>query len=257
MTGGDPLLSEYFVEMCEYLRSKFPKEQCGLWTCLPKGKEEYGKTIVDTFSHVFINDHTRPDIYHHPFFVSNNECFTDKDSMWLAINSCLFQNSWSASISPKGCFFCEMASSFANLFDEDGGWPIEKGWWKRPSWTFKDQIEKFCPKCGGAACLPRRSSQDKVDDISPNTLERLRKIGSKKIEQGRYVVSDCKQVNPQSLPQMAAYKDFAYRNEIAARYGLFLTVNQQNYWSPHLKKNGYKSFYQPKKIYDIYREKWA
>ncbi len=258
-TGGDPVLHPKFEEMCEYLRSKFPKEQCGLWSCLPKGRESVAKSIVDTFGHVLINDHSRGDIAHMPFLVAIDEVIQDKDEMWCAIEQCPIQLSWSASINPKGCFFCEMAASHAMLFDDkEGGWPIEKVWWKRPTWEFKSQIEKYCPKCGGACVLPRRSSKEKVDDVSPNNLERLKKIGSKKIERGDYVVSDCKQVSPKGLPEMAAYKDFAYRNAIATRYGMFLTINEQGFWTPHLRKHkGERDFVEAKPIYEIFKERWA
>ncbi len=257
VTGGDPLLHPQFEEFCEYLRSKFPKEQCGLWSCFPRGREHLGETIVKTFSHVLINDHSISTIYHTPFLVGIEEVIPDKDEMWDRIDNCYIEYSWSASINPKGVFLCEIMASHALLFNEDGGFPVEKGWWKRPSWEFKSQIEHYCPKCGGPASLPRRASTEKFDDISPKNLERLKAAG-RKVDMDRYVISDCKEVELKSLPPMAAYKDFSYRQGIAARYGMFLTINEQGFWTPHLKKHkGERDFFEPKPIFDIYKERWA
>ncbi len=257
MTGGDPVLHPQFEEMCEYLRSKFPKEQCGLWTTLPPGKEEYREIICDTFHSIFVNDHSREDIEHHPFLCSIEEFETNPIHMWCRINNCWAQHSWSASINPKGAWFCEMAGAQAMLVDGDGGWPVKKGWWVKMPWDFKSQVEKYCPHCGGPSMLQRRSSKDKVDDISPKNLERLRGR-SKKIQEGRYVISDLKPVDPRKLKEMAAYKDFAYRNAIATRYGMFLTINEQGFWTPHLRKHkGERDFVEAKPIYEIFKERWA
>jgi len=68
--GGEPLLHPQFKEICEYARSKILIGQLGLWTCLPEGLEHYRDDIVATFQHIFINDHTKNDIYHTPVLVA-------------------------------------------------------------------------------------------------------------------------------------------------------------------------------------------
>ena len=40
----------------------------------------------------------------------------------------------------------------------------------------------------------------------------------------------------------------------AARYGMFLTINDKGFWTPHLKKNP-KKFYEPRPLMDIYKER--
>ena len=236
--GGEPLLHPLFEEFCNYALSKIPREQLGLWSSFPRGYEKYREVICKTFKHIFLNDHTRNDIYHHPFLVAIEEVIPNRNEMFRWINGCYFQHSWSASINPNGAWFCEIAASMSMLFDEGRagglGWEVEPGWWWKQPWDFKEQIERFCPGCGGAIPLKRRLSGEPWDDISPGNLERL-KGRSRKVDKGEYVVSDLKLV--QQPEPLAAYKDFHYRNHIAERYGIFITVNDRWFWEPHLKKN--------------------
>lgn len=233
--GGEPILHPQFDEFCEYALSKIPRQQLGLWTSFPKGYEKHREIICKTFKHILLNDHTRDDVYHHPFLVAIEECIPDDtNKMFYMINSCSFQMSWSASINPRGAWFCEIAASMSMLFEEGEGWKVEPGWWWKQPWDFKEQIEKFCPKCGGAVPHKRRKSVETVDDISPKNLEKL-KGKSRRVDKGEYVVSDLKTTT--KLEPLASYKDFHYRNHIAERYGIFLTINNQFYWEPHLKKH--------------------
>lgn len=78
ITGGEPLLHPLFKEFCEYAISKIPKNRLGLWTTLPKGYEHYREIICNTFGHIFINDHSRNDIYHHPALVAIEDVIKDK-----------------------------------------------------------------------------------------------------------------------------------------------------------------------------------
>lgn len=230
MMGGDPLIHPKFPEFCEYMLSKIPRERLGLWTAFPSGYEDYAKIICKTFRHVFLNDHTRMDIFHHPFLVAIQEIIPDKNAMFAAINNCSFQLSWSASINQNGAFFCEIAAAFSLLFKEKG-WPVVPGWWWKTPKDFKEQIERFCPFCGGAVPLSRRSSLEAIDDISPLNYELLKKT-SPKLQKGAFKIHDLK---TSSCPEpMAAYKDLAYRDKIAARYGIFLTITPEGFWEPHM-----------------------
>jgi len=230
--GGEPLLHPYFEKMCEYLSSKINPEQLGLWTTLPKGYEHYREIIVKTFKHIFINDHSRSDIYHHPPLVAIEEVIPDKNLMWGFIDKCWAQEWWSASINPRGAWFCEMAASLSMLFEEGEGWKIEPGWWYRIPKDFTSQMEQFCPRCGMAASLRRRASIENVDDISSNNYLKLK---DKVRNSNRFIISDCKIVkDPEPL---AAYKNFDYRNSIAKSYGMFLVINSKNFWTPYLYKS--------------------
>lgn len=247
--GGEPLLHPQFAQFCKYIRHFFPKRQLGLWSSFPDGYEHYAKLIVNTFGHVFPNDHSRPDIYHHPLMVSAREVMVHEKEAYYLIDNCWVQNSWSASINPNGAFFCEVAAAWSTLLGGEG-WPVEKEWWWRTPKDFTSQIEQYCLKCGGAMPLQRRSSNDRVDDISPNNYELLKDI-SPKIKRGHYKIHDLAVVKPQEQARMAAYKDSQFRDNIVRRYGIYLIVNDQGFASPYLRDNGYKK---PKPLFDLARE---
>jgi hypothetical protein len=234
--GGEPLLHPKFREMCMYLHERIPPERCGLWTTLPKGYEDYREDICRTFKHIFINDHTRDDIYHWPVLVSISELPIDPWLRWYRIDHCWAQMSWSASINPHGAFFCEIAASLSMLLNKSkDGWDVVPGWWTRsPVKDFREQAEKYCPMCGMAAPLMKRASIEEVDDISPGMYERL-KDTSPKVKQGKCVIHPMVMV--EDSREMAAYKDTDYRNRIANRYGMFVSVNDQQFWTPYLFKN--------------------
>lgn len=231
--GGEPLLHPEFDRICAYLREKFSPAKLGLWTTLPEGYEHYREDICKTFKHVFINDHTRPDIYHHPSLVAVDEVITDTPLMRHAIDNCWAQMCWCASINPRGAWFCEIAASMAMLFEDNEGWPVEPGWWNRIPIDFREQVEMYCHMCGYPALLTRRSSIEEIDDISPKNYERVKDF--KKIKAGKYKIHNCcEDYKTNRETPMAAYKDTDYRNRIAKRYGMFLVVNEIGYWSPYL-----------------------
>lgn len=247
--GGEPLLHPQFEEFCHYIKSKIPKKQLGLWTGFPKGYERYREVICDTFYHIFLNDHTRDDIYHHSALVGVEEVFENEHIMWNCIDHCGAQESWSASINPRGAWFCEIAASMSILFEEGEGWKVEPQWhWKIPA-DFRSQMDMFCRRCGMSAPLQRRRSIEVFDDISPKNLERL-KGRSRKIEKGEYVISDLKVA--ENIEPMASYKDLEYRNRIAQRYGIEVVINEMNFWTPILM--GKKKFIE-KSLYEVFRER--
>src|SRR5574343_276399 len=75
--GGEPLLHPDFEWICQEARKYFPREQLGLWTGLPKNERfvKYRDVIVETFYSIFINDHSRGDIFHAPLLVSAKSVF--------------------------------------------------------------------------------------------------------------------------------------------------------------------------------------
>jgi len=220
--GGEPLLHPEFEKFCNYALSKIKREQLGLWTCLPFGFERYRAVICETFGNIFLNDHTRGDIYHHPFLVAINEVVHDVSVRNKMIDCCFFQDAWSASINPNGAFFCEIAASLSTLFG-GAGWEVMPKWWLEAD--FSDQINKYCCRCGGALSLNRRSSLEQIDDVSP---------GNKKIlgDSKRFVVHNLKVSD--TMQKLASYKDPVYRDEIAARYGMRLSINSKMFNEPHL-----------------------
>jgi hypothetical protein len=257
LMGGEPLLHPKFEEFCDYAVSKIPKNQLGLWSCFPKGYERYREVICRTFGHIFLNDHTRADIYHAPVLVAAEEMIAHRKRMFMLIEECWIQKYWSACINPKGAFFCEIAGAMAMLFDSDGAWKIEKEWWMRTPKDFTAQIEEYCPRCGCAMPLERRASVDGRDDISLGNLKRLQGR-SKKVDKGLYVISDLQP--KEKLQEMAAYKDPEFRDVIAGRYGIFLVPNEKNFLSPHLRKNWDPDAPLPdkkKSLFEVYKEKYG
>jgi len=254
--GGEPLLHPQFEEICKLARSYFPKEQLGLWSAFPPGKEHYREVICETFGNVLLNDHHRPDIFHQPVLVSAEELIVDPAEMYVLIDTCWVQNSWSASINPNGAFFCEIAAAWSILLGEDAStaesWkPVDRWFWKSPK-DFKAQIEHYCHRCGAAAPLNRRSSWDTTDDISPNNYELL-KDKSPKLKRGEFKIHNLECISFKDQQPMAMYKEQEFREEIAHRYEIYLTLNARGYHQPWLAKG-----LSPRKpsLYNSFKEKW-
>jgi len=220
--GGEPLLHPEFEWMAQYLEARIPdKDRRGLWSTLPEKKTTYADIINRVFGNLYLNDHAVDTILHQPILVAAQEMVPDRERMWKYIDKCWVQSMWSASITPKGAYFCEVAAAMDMLFDGPGGWPVEPGWWKRAPDEFGGQKKRWCPICGCAIPLKRRPSVDKIDDISPGNLERLKRIGSPKVERGLYSVYD-KGLSKNWRPDPNWYmsnveKEAEYRNRIAAR----------------------------------------
>jgi hypothetical protein len=142
------------------------------------------------------------------------------------------QNGWSASINSNGGFFCEVAAALSLLFGIKVGWEIKPSWWEKIPKDFARQMESLCVHCGCAMPLKKRYSVEKVDDISPKIYESIKDI-SPKVKRGDYAIHNlrCAMDNRTS----ATYKDEQYRAKIAARYGMFLVVNERGFQTPYLR----------------------
>lgn len=231
--GGEPLLHPRFTEFCDYALSKIPKERLGLWTCLPRGYEHYREVICRTFGSIFLNDHSRDDVLHSPLLVASQEVRKGAPfRMWWEIDKCWIQNNWSASINPKGAWFCEVAGALAILFGSNGAWEVKPGWWGRIPKDYAEQMEQYCVLCGGAMPLQKRESWEGIDDISLGNLERLRGI-SRKVAAGKYRLHNSK--TTEDKRPMATYKDETYRDVIASRYGIFLVLKDDGFQEPYLR----------------------
>lgn len=216
--GGEPTLHPEFARFVEYIGEKYPstyklesskkpivnfgsyihdknyildemlnkRKGPGLWSSVCESYYKHFEMIQDTFSFQNINDHDNKSL-HMPMLVSRKEMGI-KDEDWYAIrDNCLVQNQWSATITPKGAFFCEVAAALDMLFDGPGGWKIEKGWWNRKPEEFGDQL-KWCEICGGAIMNKGRLSNEEIDDVSPRLYEMLKQVESPKLKRGRVLV---------------------------------------------------------------------
>lgn len=155
----------------------------GLWSNMGETYPKYYELINDSFDVQFLNDHIN-ESYHQPGLISRKDLGIS-DEEWIPLrDACWMQNEWSATITPKGAFFCEIAGALDMLFDGPGGWTIEPGWWKRKPEEFGDQLH-WCELCGFALKTFMRDAKEEVDDVSPTLYEMLKKVDSPKMKSGR------------------------------------------------------------------------
>jgi len=196
LMGGEPALHPHFREICELYKQLIPdRRKRELWTSGYKW-DEYEDVIEATFDTDLIayNDHTADEGWHQPLLISADEIIEDKELMWKLIDKCWVQNRWSASITPKGCFFCEVAAALDILFDGPGGWPIKKNWWNKTpdDPEFQKQVKRYCPMCSAAIPLEIPSDHADYDLVSKGNYEKLKKIESPKYKLGRLKIYDKK-----------------------------------------------------------------
>jgi hypothetical protein len=235
MMGGEPLIHPKFEDMALYLKSRIPRERCGLWSTLPPGREHFAPLIADVFGNVLLNDHTYGELYHSPILVSPSDLGMDEFVKWYHIDRCWVQNCWSASITPKGAFFCEVAAAIDMVFQGPGGWPVAPGWWKKTPKDYVEQMERYCNQCGASFPFRARKDTDVIDDISAGNLEKLSALNSPKIKRQKFAlyqdgfIQDDFKINE-------FRQDESYAAAIAARYGLGLRPNAIGYQEPYLKE---------------------
>jgi hypothetical protein len=190
LMGGEPTLHPQFMEICKLYQEKIPdRRRRELWTSGYKWKE-YEDIINETFDSdcIAYNDHTHDTGKHQSLMIAADEIIDDKEFMWKLIDKCWIQNRWSASITPKGCFFCEVAGAMSYAYDGPEGYPIESGWWNKTPEQFREQILQYCPRCSAAIPLEIGSDHEQYDYITKGNLDRLRELGSPKILAGHYKV---------------------------------------------------------------------
>jgi hypothetical protein len=154
----------------------------GLWTSLNPRYYDNFELIQDTFGFQLVNDHTNPSM--HQAHMATRQELGIPDKEWVKLrDACWVQNLWSASITPKGAFFCEMAAAMDATLGGPGGWKIEPGWWKRTPADFAGQLH-WCELCSAALPMPKRDANQEIDDVSPVWREKLVQIDSPKVKKG-------------------------------------------------------------------------
>ena len=155
----------------------------GLWSNMGDTYPKYYELINDSFNVQFLNDHIN-ESYHQPGLISRKDLGIP-DEEWIPMrDACWMQNEWSATITPKGAFFCEIAGALDMLFDGPGGWEIKPGWWKRKPSEFGEQLN-WCEICGFALKTFMRDAKEEVDDVSPTLYEMLKKVDSPRMKKGK------------------------------------------------------------------------
>lgn len=179
---------DFLGYICKYVFDIHKNNQKGLWSSL--GFQYYNnfELIQDTFGFQVLNDHSHPSM-HETLMVTRKE-LNISDEKWEKLrNNCWIQNLWSASITPKGAFFCEIAAALDMLLDGPGGWDIKPGWWKRRPDEFTDQLH-WCELCSAPLSMPKRNANLEIDDASPKWYTILRDIQSPKFLKGKVQLFD-------------------------------------------------------------------
>ncbi len=211
--GGEPTLHPKFREICEILRTKMPLEKRFLWTSGYKWKE-YRDIIRQTFAeNIYYNDHEDDTQKHQPLLIAMEDVLDDRAFMRTLIDKCWIQEKWSPSINPKGGFFCEVAAAMDMLFDGPGGYPLEKGWWKRTVKDFEDQINRYCFRCSAALPLPPFKNQKGDELVSASNYAKLQKICSRKFRESKVRFIDTKYTKEQILEWSKDWQPWVYTGE--------------------------------------------
>lgn len=221
--GGEPTLHPQFSELMDYYASKIEEprpaafigmptpsfkeyartvkymrgRKRGLWSSLGAGYYRNFEQIQDVFAYQNLNDHQSINT-HQAILVTRKELGIPDEEWFKLRDNCWIQNIWSASITPKGAFFCEIAAALDMLFDGPGGWPIEPGWWKRKPSEFGEQLN-WCEMCSVALKVPTMNANEDTDIVSPLMLEKLKKVNGPKVRKNQLVVLDTKNYDSSKL----------------------------------------------------------
>lgn len=248
--GGEPTLHPEIEKFIDYLREKrigkkievsrkpIPNmlnhirenldntcAKIGFWSSLNRGYYRHFETINDAFDWQLLNDHDNKCL-HQAILMSRKDLGISDEEFYKKRDACFAQNTWSATVTPKGAFFCEIAAAFDMLFNGEGGWEIEKGWWKRTPEEFGEQL-KWCELCSLCLDVPKRIAGEDIDDISETLLEKLKEVNSPKIKQGKF----CVHKKEEYEKHKAEYKSFANANDyMEAGSNIRTTTNNRNYY---------------------------
>jgi MoaA/NifB/PqqE/SkfB family radical SAM enzyme len=108
--GGEPTKHPDFSEICKLIQKKIPKEKIHLWTAGYKW-DQYRSIISKTFGVTYYNDHKDLSQEYHPMLLAVEDVVPNQELADKLIDACWVDQMWSASITPKGCFFCEIAAA--------------------------------------------------------------------------------------------------------------------------------------------------
>jgi hypothetical protein len=189
--GGEPTIHPEFKNICKLLQKHIALERRALWTNGARWAE-YEAIIDETFlpKNVVYNDHSHTEGHHQPLLAPSDDILKDRQLWRSLVDKCWIQQRWSASITPKGCFFCEVAAALDMLFDGPGGYPIEPGWWNKTPSEFQDQIERYCVNCSAAIPMPAVDANKGKDVVSPRIAKMLHDVNSPRYAKGNVSIAE-------------------------------------------------------------------
>lgn len=229
--GGEPLMHPEFEELCVYVNERFPKAQLGLWSSLPIQYKHYADIISKTFGALLPNDHSGGGIYHSPVMVSSKEIIGE--GFKQAVKECWLQKSWSASVNPKGAYFCEVAAAMDLLLDTGTAFDIHDPWWLKHPVEYWDQIEALCSHCSVPLSLTPRLDTDGIDDMDPFWYEKVKET-SPKVKAGKYKIYNGPIKDTSKNYQINSFrKDMEYLRGIGLKFGLDLVLKKNGYLRPY------------------------
>jgi len=211
--GGEPLLHPEFPRLCEIMIEAIPQmRHRGLWTGVRCERHPYRAAVQrligprpspaatpnERAGYLNQNLHDTQ-CSHQPVLVAVRDVVHDEAAMWEWIDRCPLQQQWSATITPKGFFFCEVAGALDLVFDGPGGLPVTPACWRHDLAEYRGQIERWCPRCGVCLPLEGRLDSEEVDDISRSNLQTLRRLGSPRVLAGMYAAFDAGKYDPEAF----------------------------------------------------------